>query len=109
MEIDRSTFYRAQHITGPAAVLISIKFGNMPAEGPTVLRILSKQATEPTPKFDVENHLAEILAGVAQANHELDGRLEVQAVEIIPDDYPRKFQAQHIAYKIACAVLKNQV
>ncbi|WP_156481267.1 hypothetical protein [Herbaspirillum rubrisubalbicans] len=64
---------------------------------------------DPAPKFDVENHLAEILAGVAQANHELDGQLEVQAVEIIPDDYPKKSQVQHIAYKIACAVLKNQV
>ncbi|WP_159106156.1 hypothetical protein [Herbaspirillum sp. B65] len=109
MEIERSTFYRAQHITGPAAVLVSIKFGKMPVEGPTVLRILPKQMIDPAPKFDVENHLAEILAGVAQANHELDGQLEVQAVEIIPDDYPKKFQVQHIAYKIACAVLENQV
>jgi hypothetical protein len=49
------------------------------------------------------------MAGVAEANREYNGQLEVEAVEIVPDDYPGKFQAQHVAYKIACAVLKGDV
>lgn len=109
MKIDRSVFYRAPYITGPSWVLVSLKFGKTPVEGPLVLRVLTPGAIDPLPKFDVENHVAEVLAGVAQANSEFDGHLEVEAVEIVPDDYPRKFQAQHVAYKIACAVLSDQV
>lgn len=109
MKIDRSVFYRAQHVTGPACVLVSLKFGKTPDGGPLVLRVLTPRAIDPLPKFEVENHVAEVLAGVAQANKEFDGNLVVEAVEIVPDDYPRKFQAQHVAYEIACAVLSDQV
>ena len=109
MKIDRSVFYRAQHVTGPACVLVSLKFEKTPVGGPLVLRILTLRAIDPLPKFDVENHVAEVLRGVAQANSEFDGHLEVEAVEIVTDDYPEKFQAQHVAYKIACAVLSDQV
>ena len=109
MKIHRSVFYRAQHITGPACVLVSIKFGKMPADGPHVLRMLSKPTTDPVPKFDVKNHVAEILEGVARANSEFNGNLEVEAVELYPDDYPSKLQARHVAYKIACAVQGNEI
>lgn len=109
MDIHRSTFYRAQHVTGPKCILVSLKFGSMPVQGPTLIRLLSERMSDPTPKFDVGNHVAEILAGVAEANREYNGQLEVEAVEIVPDDYPGKFQAQHVAYKIACAVLKGDV
>lgn len=74
-----------------------------------MIRILAPKSVDPVPKFDVDNHVAEVLAGVAQANNEFNGSLEVEAVEVVPDDYPRKFQAQHVAYKIACAVLNDQV
>jgi hypothetical protein len=109
MQIHRSVFYRAQHVTGPAAVLVSLRFGRAPEGGPLVIRILAPRTVDPSPKFDVDNHIAEVLAGVAQANSEFNGSLEVEAVEIVPDDYPKKFQAQHVAYKIACAVLNDQV
>jgi hypothetical protein len=88
---------------------VSLKFGKTPDGGPLVLRVLSPRTVDPMPKFNVENHVAEVLAGVAQANSEFNGSLEVEAVELVPDDYPKKFQAQHVAYKIACAVLSDQV
>lgn len=109
MKIQRSVFYRAQHVTGPACVLVSLKFGKMPVDGPHILRMLSEKMTDPIPKLDVKNHVAEILAGVGRANSELKGNLEVEAVELIPDDCPSKLQAQHVAYKIACAVLNNEM
>jgi hypothetical protein len=109
MQISRSVFYRAQHVTGPACVLVSLKFGTTPDGGPLVIRILAPKMIDPVPKFDVENHVAEVLAGVAQANSELGGSLEVEAVELVPDDYPKRFQARHVAYTIACAVLNDQV
>lgn len=109
MQIDRSVFYRAQHVTGPACVLVSLKFGKTPDGGPLVIRILPPKMTDRVAKFDVENHVAKVLAGVAQANSEFNGILQVEAIELIPDDYPRRLQAQHVAYKIACAVLNDQV
>jgi len=109
MKIQRSVFHRAQHVTGPACVLVSLKFGKMPAGGPHILRILSEGTTDPIPNFDVKNHIVEILAGVGRANSELNGSLEVEAVELVPDDYPNKLQAEYVAYKIACAVLNNEL
>lgn len=61
------------------------------------------------PKFDVKNHVEEILAGVQRANSEFNGALEVEAIEIVPDDYPSKLQANHVAYQIACAVLNDKI
>jgi hypothetical protein len=29
--------------------------------------------------------------------------------KVAPDDYPSKLQAHHVAYKIACAILNNEV
>jgi hypothetical protein len=109
MKIHRSVFYRAQHVTGPACVLVSLAFGKMPTGGPRIVRLLSERTTDPLPKFDVKNHITEILAGVERANGELNGSLEVEAVELVPDDYPKQLQAEHVAYKIACAVLSNEI
>lgn len=109
MKIQRSVFYRYQHVTGPACVLVSLKFGMMPADGPHILRVLSEKTVDPVPKFDVKNHVEEILAGVERANSELNGNLQVEAIEVVPHDYPSKLQANHVAYKIACAVLNNEV
>lgn len=109
MKIYRSVLYQAQHVTGPACVLVSLKFGKMPAGGPHILRLVSESASNSTPLFDVQNHVAEVLAGVERANKELKGNLEVELIGLVPDDYPEKLQAQHVAYKIACAVLNNEI
>ncbi|WP_215397467.1 hypothetical protein [Rheinheimera oceanensis] len=109
MEILRSIFYRAPHVTGPACVLVSIRFGRQPENGPKIIYMLTQEKHEASVKFDLENHIAEVLSGVAKANAEFSGSLEVEAIEIVPDDYPRRFQAEYAAYKIAAAVLQGEV
>jgi hypothetical protein len=98
MNIQRSVFYRYQYVTGPSCVLVSIRFGKTPPGGPFVVRLLAMDRTEAV------IHVAEVLAGVARANLETGGALEVEAIEVVPDDYPKRAQAEYVAYKIALAV-----
>ncbi|WP_156179908.1 MULTISPECIES: hypothetical protein [Delftia] len=107
--IQRSLFYRFQHVTGPKCVLVSVRFGKAPPNGPTVIRLLAMGQTEATIQFDLSNHVSEILAGVARANDELGISLEVEAIEVVPDDYPGRGQAEHVAYRIAMAVGRGDV
>lgn len=109
MEILRSTFYRSQHVTGAACVLVSIRFGEKPENGPKIICMLPLGKHDASVKFDLENHIAEVLSGVAKANAEYSGSLEVEAIEIVLDDYPRKTQAEYVAYKIAAAVLQGEI
>lgn len=109
MEIHRSVFYRAQHVTEPTCVLVSIRFGKTPVGGPKVVRLLPIGKDEATVSFDLNNHIAEIISGVQKANQELGGDLEVEVIEVVPDDYPRKSQVEYVAYKIASAVLRNEI
>ena len=109
MHIDKQTFYRAAHITGPGSVLVSICFGKAPADGPTVVQLAMIGRAQVEPRFNVTRHVDEVLSGVAQANHELGGSLEVQMIYVVPDDYPQKGQAQDAAYKIATSVLKGEI
>lgn len=106
MQVHRVVFYRAQHITGPTAVLVSIGFGKTPACGPAVTRLVPLDK-DGAIKFDLSEHVSEILAGVARANAETGGSLEVEAIEVVPDDYPGKGQAEQAAYGIALAVQRG--
>ncbi|MDR6521069.1 hypothetical protein J2789_003755 [Variovorax paradoxus] len=90
--IQRSVFYRYQHVTGSKCVLVSVRFGKAPPNGPTLIRLLAMDRTEPAVQFDLSNHVSEILAGVARAN-----------------DDPGKGQAEHVAYQIAMAVGRGDV
>lgn len=64
--------------------------------------------TEADIQFDLVNHISEVLAGVARANMETGGTLEVEAIEVVPDDYPKRAQAEYVAYKIAMAVQRGE-
>jgi hypothetical protein len=109
MHIHQATFYRAQHITGPGAVFVSIRFGQSPADGPRVVRMLAGVKTDSSVSFDLENHINEILRGVEAANAECGGSLQVEEIQIVPDDYPKKGQAEYVAYKIARGVLRHEI
>lgn len=109
MHLQRDVYYRAQHVTGPKAVLVSIKFGVSPAAGPPVVRRVAMDRSDSTVKFDLENYTQEVLAGVARANGELSGSLQVEQIEIVPDDYPGKGQVEHVSYQIASAVLRGAI
>jgi hypothetical protein len=108
MQIHRSLFYRAQHFTGPKCVLVSIKFGITPESGPAVVRLVAMTKSDATITFDLANHVSEILAGVDRANVEQGSALQVEAIEVVPDDIPGKGQAEYVAYKIALAVARGE-
>lgn len=48
--------------------------------------------------------VAAMLAGVAKANLEASTALEVEAVELVPDDSPKRAQSEYLTYKDALAV-----
>lgn len=109
MSIHESTYYRRQHITGPGCVLVSIKFGKTPDEGVLVVKRLALKKNEAEIQFDLDRHIKEILQGVADANLKYNGKLEVEEVEVVPDDYPKRGQALAAAYKIAEYVLTKNI
>ncbi|KZZ44119.1 hypothetical protein A3759_12140 [Thalassolituus sp. HI0120] len=60
-------------------------------------------------KFDLERHKTEILEGVQEANIKYGGSLQVQEIEVVPDDYPKEGQARYAAYQIAEQVLDKNI
>ena len=108
MIIQQATYFRAQHVTGPRCVLVSIRFGKTPERGPYITRLV-KNETESAILFDLENHIKEILSGIEAANIECGGTLQVEEIQVAPDDDPKKGQAEYAAYKIACGVLKHEI
>ena len=105
MKVTESKYYRAQSITGPRAVLVSIKFGNSEQGRPLVTKKSSINCEELDIDFDLENHISEVLTGVSQANKDFGGYLQVIEIEVIPSDYPGLGQAKAIAYNIAKHVI----
>lgn len=101
--VSKEIWYRRSHITGPSAVLVSLRFGTAPDSGPAVQRL--PRGDDATIKFDLQSYVAEVLAGVDAANKEFSGALEVEAIQIVPDDYPHEGQARYVAYLIAKLVI----
>ena len=105
-QISKQIWHRMSHITGPTAVLVAICFGEQPKAGPTVIKTLGADQTDGTVKFDLYGYIAELLAGVARANSELGTTLQVQAIQVVPDDYPGKGQVEHVAYTLTKHVVQ---
>ena len=109
MSVQESTYYRKQHVTGPGCVLVSIKFGELPEDGVLVVKRLALKQEDSEIQFDLKRHIEEILAGVQGANEKYSGDLEVQEIEIVPNDYPKRGQALSAAFKIAEYVLTKNI
>jgi hypothetical protein len=60
-------------------------------------------------QFDLERHVKEILDGVQEANVKYRGDLQVQEIEVVPNDYPQQGQARYAAYQIAAHVLGKSI
>ncbi len=76
----------------------------MPDGGPCVVfRGALKSIVEP--KMDVAAYVQEALDGVKDANEAHQGELEVEEIEIVPDDYPTKGQVRHCAKTLAESML----
>ena len=109
MSIHESTYYRRQHVTGSGCVLISIKFGQTPEGGVLVVKRLALKQKDAEIQFDLNRHIEEILEGVQSANEKHNGNLEVQEIEVVPNDYPHRGQAMSAAFKIAEHVLTKNI
>ena len=109
MSIHENIYYRKQHVTGSGCVLVSIKFGKTPEDGVLVVKRLTLKQKDTGIQFDLSRHIEEILEGVQSANEKHDGNLEVQEVEVVPNDYPQRGQAMSAAFKIAEHVLTKSI
>lgn len=109
MSVTQNTYYRRQHVTGPGCVLVSIKFGTTPGSGIHVVKRLGQNQENAHIRFDLELHIQEILEGVREANLKYGGTLEIQEIEVVPNDYPSRGQAKYAAFQIAEHVLNNTV
>ncbi|RYD61052.1 MAG: hypothetical protein EOP84_36195 [Verrucomicrobiaceae bacterium] len=84
------------HITGPGCVLVSLRFGVTPPEGPLVV-IRAKLEAPIKPMMNVDTYVAEALEGVAEANALHGTSFALEEIEIVPDDFPVKGQVRHCA------------
>lgn len=98
--ITTATYYRMTHVTGPGCVLVSLRFGRMPVEGPWITFRSAREAVI-DPQMDVDAYIAEVLEGVSEANQEIGSAVEVEEIEIVPDDYPTRGQVKHCAKILA--------
>ncbi|MBM1135050.1 hypothetical protein JO972_02130 [Verrucomicrobiaceae bacterium 5K15] len=103
--IRTDTYVRMSHVTGPGCVLVSLRFGRVPDGGP-VITVRSSIAKAEKPSFDLEQYVAEVLEGVLDANRLHEANLEVEEIQIVPDDYPTRGQVRHCAEKITTYVIK---
>lgn len=99
-EIRTDTYYRMSHVTGRGCVLVSLRFGSAPEKGPWVTIRAAREAPI-DPLLDVDAYVAEVLEGVADANSELGTAIDVEEIEIVPDDYPTSGQVRHCAKTLA--------
>ena len=68
----------------------------MPVQGPRVMiRVARGGAMSPT--MDLDAYVAEVIEGVSEANGELGSAVEVEEIEVVPDDFPRPGQVRHCA------------
>lgn len=92
--------------------MVSIKFGKACKDGPSILSLVTvdrhAKTVTSTIDFNLENHVAEVLAGVARANADSGKALQVEAIEVVPGDRPGKGHAEHVAYQIALAVADGE-
>lgn len=109
MSILESTYYRRQHVTGPGCILVSIKFGVTPENGVLVVKRLGLNQEDAQIQFDLERHIDEVIEGVKEANLRYGGDLQVQEIEVVPNDYPQQGQAKYAAYQIAEHVLGKNI
>ena len=87
-------------------MLVSLKFGATPDNGPWVTIRAAREAVI-DPSMDVDAYVAEVIAGVADANNEIGTAIEVEEIEIVPDDFPTVGQVRHCAKILTLQYNKN--
>lgn len=105
--IQKKTWYSLSHITGPGAVWTALCFGETPEGGPRVERSLRQTQNDGAIKFDLQRYLREVSEGVAEANSAHNGKLQVEAIRLVPDDYPTPGQVKYVAFRLAKRALAD--
>lgn len=105
-QISTATYYRMSQVTGPGCVLVSLKFGSTPERGPWVT-MRAARGTMIDPRMDVDAYVGEVIAGVADANIQLGTMIEVEEIEIVPDDFPTSGQVRYCAKTLTIQYKKN--
>lgn len=105
-EIRKDTYHRMTHVTGPGCVLVSLRVGVKPDTGACVTFRTARDVIV-EPDFDIDKYVAEVMAGVREANNEFSGNLEIEEIEIVPDDFPREGQVKFCAYSIAKSIIEE--
>jgi len=93
-------------VTGPGCVLVSLKFGTTPDRGPWVTIRAAREAMI-NPSMDMDAYVAEVIAGVADANNELGSAIEIEEIEIVPNDFPTSGQVRHCAKTLTLQYIKS--
>jgi hypothetical protein len=97
--VSEKTFYSAQHVTGPGCVLVTLRFGSTPKDGPYVTKKAPVDG-EGDIQHDVVRFLKEVGEGVQRANREMNDSAEVEEVQIVADDFPVDGQVAQASYWI---------
>ena len=109
MSIICNKYYKKQHVTGPGCVLVSLSFGELLDSGVVITKKASLKNSDSEIKFKLDEYISEVIDGVAEANVKHNGDLQVNEIEVNPDDYPTKGQVKYAAFKIAEYLLTNDV
>ena len=105
-QIWTDTYFRMSHIAGPGCVLVSLRFGKTPAKGPLVTIRAAREGTI-GPMKDIDRYVEEAIEGIAEANQIHGTTVELEEIEIVPDDCPTEGQVRHCA-KILTAHFTTQ-
>ena len=104
--VSEKTYYSLQHVTGPGCVLVTLRFGETPKDGPYVIKKAPLDG-EGEVKHDVERFVKEVGDGVAKANNEMNTSVEVEEIQIVTDDFPTDGQVAYASYLITKHYIKN--
>ena len=104
--VSEKTYYSAQHVTGPGCVIVTLRFGKTPKDGPIVVKKALVDGDGEV-KHDVERFVKEVEEGTDQANKEMNDSVEVEEIQIVTDDFPTDGQVAYASYSITKHYIEN--
>ena len=98
-ELYKKTFYSMQNITGPHYILVSLRFGESPMNGPCLTKKTSLNGNQDF-SFDIEEYVKEVIRGVEKANIENQTSIEIEEIQLVPEQKFCEGQVAMCAYKL---------
>lgn len=107
-EVYKNTFYSMQSITGISYVLVALRFGKAPQNGPYLTKKTSIDGGQVF-GFDIDLYVKEVLLGLEKANSENKTTVEIEEIQIVTDQKPHEGQVALCAYRIAKNYIEEEV